>query len=387
MQFATVGDWIESILVQVIEGASDAPASQVSREASDSIRVVTYEPGLYAKVMEFIARGWPARNKLLQPKRWDWMYVESAKRLQTHPQVWLAEYRGEIVGHMGAQFTKVHTKDGELVTGWFVETMVLESYRKAGIGAQITLQAEEDMPMALSLGQTAEIRGILNSLGWKQICPLHIHIFMNNPRRVVRGKLPLGLDRLYAMYVEWNAARKRALQASRSQEIRIHRIERFGSSHDELWGRMKRNVGCLAVRDSSFLNWKYIEQPGQAYDCWEVMIDDALVGIFVTKIESECPAYPYRRLVWVDLVCDLTPASLDTVIQACVKKSEELGVDAISVHLTNGRIEERLAQQGFVRRPETRYLYASRGLIASHSSLLSEDWLVTLGDSDIDRPQ
>jgi hypothetical protein len=57
---------------------------------------------------------------------------------------------------MGSQFTTLKTPRGEVVLPWFVDTMVLEQYRQKGIGSQIMLQAEEDMPIALSLGQTAE---------------------------------------------------------------------------------------------------------------------------------------------------------------------------------------------------------------------------------------
>jgi short-subunit dehydrogenase/acyl carrier protein len=401
MQFATVGDWVGSILGSYDQGVVDGSTTQAvvheqalgvqlqdrSNRVGDPIEVVRYEPSVHAKVMDFIAEAWPDRNKGVQSSRWDWMYIESAKRLQTKPMVWLAKDHDKVVGHMGAQFAMLKTPNEELLTGWLVDTMVLDAYRTTGLGAQILLQAEEDMPVALSLGQTAEARRMLESLGWRQVCPLHIHVFMNNPGRVLRGKFPMGLDRLAAVYFGWNAARKRALQASRDQQVQIRRIDRFGESHDALWERMRRDISCLAVRDSSFLNWKYLEQPGQSYDCWEVSRSQTLLGIVVTKTESESRVYPYRRLHWVDLVCDLAPKTLDTVIQACIAKSQELKVDAISVPMTNRRIEERLVQQGFVRRPETRYLYGSLGLIESNPRLLSEDWLVTLGDSDIDRPQ
>jgi hypothetical protein len=43
--------------------------------------------------------------------------------------------------------------------------------------------------------------------------------------------------------------------------------------------------------------------------------------------------------------------------------------------------------QGFVSRPHTRYLYASGGLVESYPGLDASRWLVTHGDSDIDRPE
>jgi hypothetical protein len=40
-----------------------------------------------------------------------------------------------------------------------------------------------------------------------------------------------------------------------------------------------------------------------------------------------------------------------------------------------------------VQRESTRFLYASRGLLESVVGLQIADWLISLGDSDIDRPE
>ena len=197
----------------------------------------------------------------------------------------------------------------------------------------------------------------------------------------------MGVDRLAGAYMTLSGARRRALQASRSQEIQVRRVERFDSSHDALWEQMSKGVSCLAVRDSSYLNWKYVEQPGQIYDCWEVFRSNRLLGAFVTKTEEPNAIYAYRRNLWVDVLCALDPDTIDTVIHGCISSSEILRADAISIQLTHRLIEERLVAQGFVTRQETRYLYASRGLMESHGDLGEFDWLVNQGDSDIDRPE
>jgi hypothetical protein len=150
---------------------------------------------------------------------------------------------------------------------------------------------------------------------------------------------------------------------------------------------MSPGVSCLAVRDSSYLNWKYVDQPGQRFECWEVFLSKRLLGVFVTKTEEPNAVYAYRRSNWVDMVCAMEPETIDTVIHGCIFSSEKHGADAISIHLTHRLIEERLLAQGFFARQETRYLYASRGLTESVPGLVDFDWLVNQGDSDIDRPQ
>jgi acyl carrier protein len=133
MQFATVGDWVGSILGSFDQGAVDGSTEQAvvheralgvelqdrSNRVGDPIEVVRYEPSVHAKVMDFIAEAWPDRNKGVQSSRWDWMYIESARRLQTKPMVWLAKDHDKVVGHMGAQFAMLKTPAKELPTRWF----------------------------------------------------------------------------------------------------------------------------------------------------------------------------------------------------------------------------------------------------------------------------
>jgi hypothetical protein len=150
---------------------------------------------------------------------------------------------------------------------------------------------------------------------------------------------------------------------------------------------MSQGVDCLAVRDSDYLNWKYIDQPGQQFDCWEVYRSGQLRGVFVTKTEEPNSVYGYRRSQLVDLVCSMQADSVDTVIQGCISACLSIHADAISVHLTHRLIEARLVAQGFVPRESTRFLYASRGLLESVPHVLDCDWLINQGDSDIDRPE
>jgi len=388
MQYANLGEWISTVITPGLEKVDSATdALNVEPKSSEPGEIILYDLTKHSEVMEFCSKGWPNRNANLQRRRWDWMFIDSAKRVGVPPRIWLARDERSIVGHMGAQFIRLKVSHEEITCAWFVDTMVLDFYRTQGVGAQILLQAEEDVPIAMSLGQTPEVRRILDSLGWKQICPLNIHVFMNRPDRVLRGKFPMGIKTLARAYFGLNRSRRKALKASRDRDIEIRRIDRFNENHDSIWRAMSEGVSCTVARDCDYLNWKYIEQPGHHYDCWEVRCTGDLVGILVTRIEEPNDSYAYRRLHWVDLVCQMDSTSLDAIIHGCIAVSEKLGVDAISAQLTNQSIEKRLKLLGFVSRPATRYLYISRGIVEAFPQVDCSDWLVSHGDSDIDRPE
>ena len=91
--------------------------------------------------------------------------MESAKRLGVEPRGGLDRVAGAIVGHNGAIPVRLKIDDDERVSAWLVETMVLEAYRSQAVGARLTVEAHEDLPFALSLGQTELMRAVQLKLG------------------------------------------------------------------------------------------------------------------------------------------------------------------------------------------------------------------------------
>jgi len=64
-------------------------------------------------------------------------------------------------------------------------------------------------------------------------------------------------------------------------------------------------------------------------------------------------------------------------------------VDSLTFHVINRELERIVASYGFIRRDATRYLLvdAQRASPEVQRHMLSSSgWLITMGDSDIDRP-
>jgi GNAT superfamily N-acetyltransferase len=100
------------------------------------------------------------------------MFIDSARRLGVEPRLWFYRNGGRIVGQMGSIPVRLKVGDEERHTGWLVETMVLKEYRGHAVGSRLMVEAHEEQPFSLSLGQTAEMREIQFRLGWQQVAPL-----------------------------------------------------------------------------------------------------------------------------------------------------------------------------------------------------------------------
>jgi hypothetical protein len=366
--------------------ATESPVDTPSQ--AEAGQTEGYRPQVEPEVFEFQRVAWPHRRPDLIGPRWRWMFVESARRLNVMPQVWLHRQAGRIVGHNGAIPVRLKMGGEERLTGWLVETMVLPEYRSQAVGARLTVEAHEDLPFALSLGQTEQMRAIQLRLGWQLVAPLETAQLLIRPERVLKGKLP-GPAALAAGLALRASGALRDATRQRSR-VTVRAISRFDDTHDQLWTTCAREVTCAVRRDASYLNWKYVDQPGQDYLRLEISAPSGARGIVVLMFREPNQTYRYRRAFIVDLVAPFSNASfMAEVLAAIVAAAAERGADALVCLHVGSKLTSSLQDAGFRMREPSRYLLVRPGPLAdgARARLLDPDgWYVTHGDSDIDRP-
>ena len=349
--------------------------------------LVRYEPSLDAEILRFNREGYPTRREDWVEPRWRWMFLDSATRLGVEPMVWMYRAKTGIVAHQGAIAVKLRAGNREFVTGWFVETMVLEAYRGRAVGPMVVKKALEDLPLNLSLGQTPEMRALQFALGWVEVSPLSSFAYALNPAAVVEGKVAPLLKPLAATAL-WGRQRWRTVRAT--SDLEVGEVDRFGVEHDRLWARVAPRFACAVVRDASYLNWKYVAQPGQTFRRLEIRRGEDIVAVVVVTTRDQEPGYAYRRGFIVDVVVD--PGDRPAVhgaLRAACDSLQRAGADLAWCDVINPALESELEACGFLRREATRWLLVSTaGADAAAAAVLRDPgaWLVTAGDSDIDRP-
>ncbi|MBA3886447.1 MAG: SDR family NAD(P)-dependent oxidoreductase, partial [Acidobacteria bacterium] len=347
-----------------------------------------YSASVEEELFAFHRRAWPQRRADWIAPRYRWMFLDSARRLDLEPRIWLHRQAGAIVGHNGAIPVRLKVGGEERTTAWLVDTMVLEEFRSQAIGARLMVEAHEDLPFALSLGQTEQMRAIQLRLGWHQVAPLETAMLMLRPERVLRGKLsgPAALAAGLALRAS-DAVRGAFTQRPKAQ---VRAINGFEASHDRIWAAMEADVTCAVRRDASYLNWKYVDQPGQDFLRLEVTRPDGARGLIVLMFREQDKAYAYRRAFIVDVVAPLSDAALlRDLLQAAADGSLERGADAVLCLHAAPALSTALQSAGYRLRQPSRYLLVRPGPIEglTRERLLSPDgWFVTQGDSDIDRP-
>jgi hypothetical protein len=353
--------------------------------------LIAYDPNLEDEIFAFQRAAYPRRRSDWIAPRWRWMFLESAQRLGVHPLVWLYRTREGIAGHQGVMPVTLQIDQAERVTGWFVETMVLESVRGKAVGPAVVARTKRDLPFNLSLGQTPQMRALQFSLGWQQVCSLPTYTFVLSPWAVLEGKLP-GWSRPAAAAALGLWQRARWLRGRRRLTWRpeIREIAQFDDAHDALWAAVRRAYRCAVVRDASYLNWKYVAQPGQNFVRLEVRRNGQPVGVAVLAFLEPDQAYRYPRALLVDVVVsldepDVVWATFEAVRRAAVAR----GAALVSFDLAGPLLASQTLTFGFSERPPLRFLLVSVEGVAeadARTVLDTAAWFVTHGDSDNDRP-
>ncbi len=358
--------------------------------------VELYRPRWRPALLRFLREEFPDRDPALLEPRWNWMYVQSARRLSRDPKVWLYAEGERVVGHHGSIPVELQIGTVRRPTAWFVDTRVSADHRGRAIGPQLVVEGDADLPFALSLGQTEEMRGILLRLGWRTVAPLQTAQLLIRPEKVLRSKLPYPAVVTAGLYFRAQSAARAVTQgmmslldASAGSEIRT--IDRFESRHDTLWTDCSRDFSCATVRDASFLNWKWVDQPGQTFVRIEIIDHDECHGIAVLQIREPDSAYPYRRAFLTDLVVSLSQERrVRRLLAAAVQTAADKGADSLVCLHINPPLTQALRRVGFLIREPARHL-----LIHTPESLPEDElkrlldgrnWFVTQADSDIDRP-
>jgi len=383
---------IEALAAYLLDQIVLTEPGATAGRAPEPEKITGYTPELEAEILAFQRIAFPDRREDWIAPRWRWMFIESAKRLGVEPRLWLYRDSDAVVAQMGAIPVKLKIGCEERTTAWLVETMVLESYRSMAVGSRIMMQAKEDVPFSLSLGQTEYVREMLVRLGWQQVAPIQTFVLPLRPRRILRNRLNPVLAEFASIGLHVGQYMKRLSSTRKFERLEARPLDHFDERHDQLWDSIKDEYECAAIRDASYLNWKYVTQLGQDFIRLEMVKEGEVVAVAILSISEpgSNPVYRYRRAFIVDLVVSPSdPKVVHGVLEAVRQNCLALGADSIIFHLTHEKLEAAVKTYGFLQREPTRFFWVCPEQLSTEmrrAVLTPKNWLITMGDSDIDRP-
>ncbi len=378
----------ESAIVHPERDDSSAEAQRdqavVYSERAEPVEITAFTPGVESELFEFHQQTFPGERRDRFIARWLWKHVESARRLGVEPQAWLCRKRGAIVGHNAAVPVRIRIGDTDQLVAWIGDTAIVDSERRDDIGFRLLAQVSDELPFCLSLGQSEKTRGALLQLGWVEVAPLTTAELVIHPDAVQKGKLP-GPGEVAA---DWGLRVSTAVKTMLHHRpyVEAQHVARFDERHDRLWNTASRDITCGVVRNATYLNWKYVDQPGQDVVRLEIVEQGKLCGIVVLLFRQADDDYPYRYAFLADLVAPLSDERLlQQIVQIASTAAGERDADALICQHLGQPLTRALRQNGFrIYEPHQYLLVNVRQLpLESRANVLaSKNWFITPGDAE-----
>lgn len=318
-----------------------------------------------------------------------WKYLEHPLSFNAATVAYLD---GSLVGALGA-VPKTLTVNGSSVVGTHeLDMMVKQEYRNLGTFFSLfkfRLATAGEKGIALSFGMNDRILRTFAErfLGYRDVAMVPQFVRVLDPWHSAKrhgwgrkAKLRAALLSVYVTLIDIAVNLRVRLHGRR---YRLRKVTRFDSEFDELWMRMGNALDIAVERTSSYLNWRYVENPVRTYEIYAAEDRDGKVSGFIV---FTCLPQPHDRGVIVELVAAPGEGGAALVLlkkAVSVMKSRGAGT-AVAWCFPEQRNAGALGSAGFVMEEQNLFLQVRKlaGSLDWDYLCDRKRWFISLGDND-----
>jgi GNAT superfamily N-acetyltransferase len=314
--------------------------------------------------------------------RWDWQYRRNPNNPNQEPEIWVAREGPAIVGQYATMPVQLRVAGQEVRGSWGMDVMVAPERQRQGLGEVLFRIWDRNVGAALGLGLSASSHRLFQKLRWPEVGPLPCLVKPMTRRALRRPNWPIVVNRLVSavtLPMVWIVARSRPLGA----EVRL--IQRFDESFTALWESVAPKFDFAVRRDAAYLNWKYVTAPHVRYSIAALRRDDRHVGYAVYRHLHE----PRGRVtLLVDFLTDPDDEQgLATLLRWVDREARQADSDKIRTFAMHAGFRKTLRRAGYLQVKSTVEFVAKVNAVDVAAAFYenTDNWHVTLGDSDQDR--
>lgn len=311
-------------------------------------------------------------NRPLQ--EWNWIYQQNPIGKSI---LMVRNSNQELIAHYAGIPVKVKYFNRQYTFGQVVDTMIRKDYRST-IGDSDLMK---DMVFKFydeftgeKQQQNAFLYGLPNELAWQAA------------RRI--GTSKLGYNRANKIiYLTKSIVNDQKLTSLKS-ELNLQAISVFDSTADEIWKLSQDNYPVSLIKNSTYLNWRYVECPYQNYFKFYVKNKEEIIGIVIFKdnLPGEQHNFPNES---IGAVIDwIVPHAYKNyypeIINLCEQWSIQHHLNRLLFLFSINCQEYKLLQAQGYQEFKSRYTLALKSF---HSQVdlkqVQNNWFYTWGDFDI----
>jgi GNAT superfamily N-acetyltransferase len=312
-------------------------------------------------------------SQVRTPEAWDWLFRGRLERYV------VADAGDKLAAQYALLPLRVQHRGAVIDASLSLDTATHPDFTGRGLMTDLGLRAYNRAGGELVLGfPNLKSAGILyNRLGWSELTPFPL--LFRPLAGLIQALTPATLRA--GPVVD---ALARSIRRNRDQTAEP--LERFDGWADDIWEATSAELGTTVVRDSTFLNWRFVEAP-VAYDR------------FVASVQGKPSAYSVLRTVpWrngrVSYLMELAALPGREGAAASALAAAKAAADAvgsggiIAIATPRNPLNGFLRAHGFRRVPERAragFSFGARlsGALEEHAELKRLDaWHITAADFD-----
>jgi GNAT superfamily N-acetyltransferase len=314
--------------------------------------------------------------------RWEWQYRRNPNTADSEPEIWIAREGPAVVGQYATMPVRLRVKGREITGSWGMDVMVAPERQRQGLGELLFRTWDRNVGASLGLGLSDASYRLFQKLRWPDVGPVPCLIKPLSRRAFRHPRWSVPINRLISAItfpLVLIVSRTRPLRA----EVRM--VQRFDETFTELWDSLAPTFDFAVRRDAAYLNWKYASAPHVRYSIAALVRDGRPAGYAVYRHLHE----PRGR---VTLLVDFLAHPEDhegvqTLLRWVDREARDADSDKIRTFAMHAGFRKMLKRSGYFQVKSTMEFVVKVNALDVDPSFYeqTDNWHVTLGDSDQDR--
>jgi GNAT superfamily N-acetyltransferase len=350
---------------------------------SGDVQIKQFELAEREALLSFLPLAYPDEPRKSEPAYWDWHFLENPHVNPDDIPLWIVKSAERIVGQLAAIPIELKVGDERKRAIWVIDLIVDRNFRGQKLGKRLFLAAAESYSTMIALGMNEKSTPILYALNWTPLGGVNRYqrlLYPGHAIAEVANRKPVKefINLCYAPF------RPRSTQLSPTSNVSVREVRKFDASFDALWQNACSQWQCAVVRDSRFLEWQFMRQPGKKFDVLGLYDGERLVGYVVLFFRKAGKGGVPPKASIADLCYDAASSLevIDELLKAALRLAQERRVGSLVTDVLDVQVEERLRRFGFWRIKASPRFMAST---AENQDLIynASNWFLTRADSDV----
>lgn len=233
---------------------------------------------------------------------WNWKYFENP---MGEPCMFVALEGDRTVGETGTIPATVLYKNEHTPASQSCDITVHPDYQKGGTFLKLARLSinkciKDKLLFIYGFSVPVTLKVSTKLLKFRSVCSVWRWLLIINPGPYLSRKIRLNLLAKAATALVSPIIRMKLLRNCIKTEERIIEITRFDERFDVFWEKKKQDFNIAVVRDSTYLNWRYFDNPDGKYKVYAYVSDNEIGGFIILTVKQD----DIRRGFIMDIIVD-----------------------------------------------------------------------------------